>query len=67
MRLGYEAVTQISSELNEGWSVDAGECYRSESGPAIRVTITTLQPDESVRLADAMTRIAGPSRRAGGA
>jgi hypothetical protein len=57
----------VRALLNEGWSVDAGERYRAESGPAIRVTITTLQPDESARLADAMARIAGPSARTGAA
>jgi len=62
-----EETAVVRALLSEGWSVDAGERYRAASGPASRVTITTLQAEESVRLADAIARIAGPSRRTGGA
>ena len=35
-----------------GWAVGPGERFRYKSAPGIRVTTTTLQPDEASRLAD---------------
>jgi DNA-binding transcriptional MocR family regulator len=37
--------------LAAGWAVSAGERYRIRAGPALRVTIATLLPDEAPRLA----------------
>jgi DNA-binding transcriptional MocR family regulator len=38
--------------LGRGWAVNAGERYRIASPPAIRVTISKLEPKDAVRLAD---------------
>src|SRR2546425_1001302 len=41
--------------LDAGWAVSAGERFRFRSGPAIRVSIGTLEPRDAVRLAEALT------------
>ncbi|MEA2664367.1 MAG: hypothetical protein QOI11_1311 [Candidatus Eremiobacteraeota bacterium] len=46
-----------------GWAVDAGERYRSEAAPAIRVTVTTLLSDEAERFARDLAAIVRPVRR----
>src|SRR5215469_6791867 len=48
-----EEETAIVQALAErGWAVSAGERFRFQSAPGIRVTTTTLQPAEARRLAD---------------
>jgi DNA-binding transcriptional MocR family regulator len=42
--------------LDAGWAVSAGQRFRFRSGPAIRVSTAVLEPDDAVRLADALTR-----------
>ena len=37
--------------LDRGWAVIAGERFRIESAPGIRVTISTLEPAEAKKLA----------------
>ena len=44
------AIVQALAE--RGWAVGAGERFRYRTAPGIRVTTTTLQPDEARRLAD---------------
>lgn len=44
------AIVQALAE--RGWAVSAGERYRYQTGPGIRVTTTRLQPAEARRLAD---------------
>ena len=44
------AIVQALAE--RGWAVGVGERFRYRTAPGIRVTITTLQPDEAHRLAD---------------
>jgi DNA-binding transcriptional MocR family regulator len=52
------AIVQALAE--RGWAVGAGERFRYRSAPGIRVTTTTLRPDEADRLADDLaTAIAG--------
>jgi DNA-binding transcriptional MocR family regulator len=47
-----EEETAIVQALAErGWAVSPGERFRYQSAPAIRVTTTTLQPDDALRLA----------------
>jgi DNA-binding transcriptional MocR family regulator len=47
-----EEETAIVQALAErGWAVGPGERFRYKSAPGIRVTTTTLQPDEARRLA----------------
>jgi len=41
----------VQSLLARGWAVNAGERYRIASGPAIRVTIATLEPREAEKFA----------------
>lgn len=43
------AVVQAMAE--KGWAIRAGECYRIKSAPGIRVTVSTLTPDDSKRFA----------------
>jgi DNA-binding transcriptional MocR family regulator len=43
------AVVQAMAE--KGWAIRAGESYRVKSAPAVRITISTLTPAESQRLA----------------
>jgi DNA-binding transcriptional MocR family regulator len=53
----------MTSLAAAGWGVRAGERYRIKSPPAIRVTISTLQPDDAVRLAADIARCLRPDRR----
>jgi len=49
--------------LARGWAVGAGSRHRIESAPALRVTVSTLRPEESRRLAsDLADALAPPSR-----
>lgn len=41
------------------WAVGAGERFRYRTAPGIRVTTTTLRPDEAHRLADDLTAAIG--------
>jgi hypothetical protein len=40
-----------SALLQRGWAVLACERWRIQSGPAIRITTATLQPEEAAELA----------------
>lgn len=55
----------VQSLLARGWAVNAGERYRIASGPAIRVTIATLEPADAVRFAADLAAIVSPSRSRG--
>lgn len=52
--------------LEAGWAVSPGERYRVESGPAIRITIVSLDPSEAAELAGeiASSQLPGRSVRA---
>jgi DNA-binding transcriptional MocR family regulator len=53
------------SLLGRGWAVNAGERYRIASGPAIRVTIATLEPPDAARFAeDLVSVLRGSTTRA---
>jgi DNA-binding transcriptional MocR family regulator len=45
------------SLMARGWAVNAGERYRIASGPAIRVTIATLEPRDAARFAGDLAAI----------
>lgn len=47
-----EEAAVVQALLGAGWAVNAGERYRIRSGPAIRVTISTLEPADAANLAD---------------
>jgi hypothetical protein len=38
--------------LQRGWAITAGERWRLRTGPAVRITISTLRDDESAAVAD---------------
>jgi DNA-binding transcriptional MocR family regulator len=46
--------------LAKGWAVRPGEGFRLETPPAIRVTISTLEPAEAERLADDLASLIRP-------
>jgi DNA-binding transcriptional MocR family regulator len=59
-----EETPVVQALMANGWAVQAGERYRLTTGPAIRVTIATLEPKDAARFADDLARILAPSRRA---
>jgi len=59
-----EETPVVQALMADGWAVQAGERYRLTTGPAIRVTIATLEPKDAARFADDLARILAPSRRA---
>jgi len=48
----------VARLLEAGWAVNPGETYRHRSGPAVRITTSTLEPAEAPAVAAAL---AGPS------
>jgi DNA-binding transcriptional MocR family regulator len=62
-----EESATVQALLQMGWAVKAGERYRIATAPAIRVTISTLEPREAVRFADDLARVIAPARRGSGA
>jgi DNA-binding transcriptional MocR family regulator len=62
-----EESATVQALLHAGWAVRAGERYRIESAPAIRVTIATLGPKDAVKFADDLARVMAPARRGSGA
>lgn len=53
----------VTSLAAAGWAVRGGERYRLKSPPAVRVTVSTLQPNEARKLAVDLARILHPDRR----
>lgn len=49
--------------LDRGWAVSAGDRYRRNTPPAIRVTIATLEPHEAHRFADDLAALLKPASR----
>ena len=58
-----EELPVVQALLDAGYAVNGGERYRLASGPAIRITITTLAPDEVEPLADAVAASLAPAQR----
>jgi len=54
-------VDTVQGLLQAGWAVAAGEGFRLESQPGIRITTSTLHPEESERLAEDLARILSPA------
>jgi DNA-binding transcriptional MocR family regulator len=50
-----EEAVVVTALAERGWAVRAGEPYRLQSPPAIRVTVSSLKPQEAERLADDLT------------
>jgi DNA-binding transcriptional MocR family regulator len=57
----------VQALLAEGWAVMPGAPFRLQADPAIRVTVSTLMPEEAVPLADAVAQALRPSGRTRGA
>ncbi len=55
------AVVQAMAE--KGWAIRAGESYRIKSGPAVRITISTLTPADSKKLAADLAEAIRPRAR----
>jgi DNA-binding transcriptional MocR family regulator len=53
--------------LAQGWAVSPGERYRFDSPPGLRITTTSLEPEDAVRLAGAIAALgrAEPTTYAG--
>lgn len=49
-----EEAATVSAMAAAGWAVRAGEPYRLESGPAVRITVSTLTAAEAPRVAAAL-------------
>jgi DNA-binding transcriptional MocR family regulator len=58
-----EEQSAVRALLASGWAVAAGEAYRRTGRPGIRVTISTLTPDESVTLAADLAAALSPAGR----
>ena len=58
-----EELPVVRSLLDARFAVNGGERYRIASGPAIRITITTLAPAEIEPLADAVAASLAPAQR----
>lgn len=53
----------VRALLAAGWAVGAGTRHRIASGPAIRITVSTLKPDEADRLAADVAAAIRPGAR----
>jgi DNA-binding transcriptional MocR family regulator len=55
----HEEVAVVEALLDRGWAVSAGERFRFASPPGIRITTTTLEPQDAQRLAAEIASLAG--------
>ncbi|MGW1560738.1 aminotransferase class I/II-fold pyridoxal phosphate-dependent enzyme [Streptomyces sp. NPDC002144] len=51
----------VARLLHAGWAVSPGARFRMSAPPGIRITISTLTPEETPPLADAIARALGPA------
>jgi len=58
-----EEAATIAAMAAEGWAVRAGEPYRLRSAPAVRITVSTLAPEEAPMVAAALVRALGAHGR----
>jgi DNA-binding transcriptional MocR family regulator len=59
-----EETATVQALMQAGWAVKAGERYRIRSGPAIRVTIASLDPHDATRFAGDLASVTShPSYR----
>ena len=54
-----EEASTIAAMAAAGWAVRAGEPYRIQSPPAVRITVSTLAPEEAPRVAAALAAAQG--------
>jgi DNA-binding transcriptional MocR family regulator len=57
-----EEAAAVAALAERGWAVRAGEPYRVKTPPAIRVTISTLEPREAEKFADDVAAVVRPVR-----
>ena len=53
----------VQALQQRGWAVMAGERYRIQSGPAIRATISRVEPRDAARFAEDLAAVIAPPRR----
>jgi DNA-binding transcriptional MocR family regulator len=46
-----EEAAVVNAMAAKGWAIRAGECYRIKSAPGIRVTVSTLTPEDARKFA----------------
>lgn len=51
----------VARLLHAGWAVAPGARFRMSAPPGIRITVSTLTPDDIGPLADAVASAAGPA------
>jgi hypothetical protein len=51
-----EELPVVQELARDGWAIAAGERFRLESPPAVRVTVSTLEAGEAEHVADAFAR-----------
>ncbi len=59
-----EEAAVVNAMAAKGWAIRAGECYRIKSAPGIRVTVSTLTPEDARRFAADLTEAVRPRSRA---
>lgn len=59
-----EEAATLQSLLEAGWAVAPGERFRLRTPPALRITITTLEPKDAVRLGRDLAAALAPRRAA---
>ena len=59
-----EESSVVQALFQRGWAVQAAERYRIESGPAIRVTVATMDESAAIRFAADLRTILAPGTRA---
>jgi len=52
-----EETPVVQAMMAAGWAVQAGERYRLTTGPAIRITIAALEPNDAVKVAEDLANI----------
>jgi DNA-binding transcriptional MocR family regulator len=52
-----EEAPTVAGMLQRGWAITAGERWRLRTGPAVRITISTLQQDEIGAVADDLAAV----------
>lgn len=52
-----DEVVTVAELLSRGWLVAPGKRFRIDSGPAVRITVARLRPDEADALADAVAAV----------
>jgi hypothetical protein len=52
-----EESATVAGMLQRGWAITAGERWRLTTGPAVRITISTLGDGESATVADDLAKV----------